>query len=206
MKRQLVEVIVPVYLSQPSLYPIVERCLQSLRDTHPDFKILLVNDASPLPVPDNWQELCDTYLSFDENKGYVGTVNQALSAATGDIIVVANSDLFFKAGDLERFTALPDHTIASPADTASYPDDRFGAIFGLTRATYEFLGPLDSRYKHFYADNEYYERAKTKGVSIIKWYDIVIEHAEGATYKTIDKEALLEADWITKELINRGTM
>ncbi len=191
--------VVPLYINHESLYPIVERFFDSLKEHYPDLDLVTVDDASPLPHD------FKVTVKNEDNFGFTTTVNHGLLKAFHDpevnIVIVANDDLTFKAGDLERFFEL-DSTkpiIASPMDTSASSDDRFGSIWGITRAAYEKLGPLDARYKHFYSDMEYYLRAKKKGVEIIKWYDITVEHPESATYKHVAKEELLEEDRKTYE-------
>lgn len=185
-----ISIVIPIYYCDPSLFIPIETCLSTLHSCYPWFEVILVNDASPLDLPPHW----DITVENPVNMGYTYSVNRGLEAATGDILIVANDDLEFFLGSLDRFLTLADGVIASPADTASGDMDGFGAIFGMTRATYETIGPLDERYRHFFSDTEYRERADKKGIGIIKWKDIVIPHRESATYKFVDKEALLAQD------------
>lgn len=196
---RLLEVIIPVYLSEPSLYPIVSECLESLYHTYPDISVRVVNDCSPLPFPDEWLDWVSYYQKMFENRGYTAAVNAGLRTSEADIMVIANDDLIFKTGDLDRFSELEGLVIGSPMDTAASPDDAFGAVWGLTREAFELLGPLDESYKHFFSDREYYERAKLKGVRIEKWLETTIDHRESATYKTVNKEELFALDLATYE-------
>lgn len=185
-------VVVPLYVSDPSLYPIVTRSLDSLTSLgiHP----ITVDDASPLkhgfPVV-CWNE---------RNGGFTAAVNLGLSyyhrhyLAYGDIVVIMNDDIIMTEECMDRFKTLKGLQIASPADTASSPDDRFGSCWAMTREVYELLGPLNEDYKHFFSDLDYYNRAKEAGVEITKWRDIVLEHPESSTYKTLDKDKLLAED------------
>lgn len=193
-RNRLVEIILPVYIATPALYPIINRCLESLHEYYPDISVRVVDDGSPEAFPQEWLEYIDVIQKQFDNRGYVRTVNHGLASSEADILIVANDDLVFKKGDLDRFYGLADMVIASPADTASSPDDRFGAIFGMTRNTYMLLGPLDESYVHFYADLEYYDRAKQTGVTIEKWPEIVVDHSESATYKHVNKNELLAKD------------
>ena len=190
MSTPPIEIVVPVYLHQPSLYPIVQRCFDSLRVCYPDIPILGIDDGSPLTCPADWPIVARNPV----NLGFTATVNRGLELTTADTIIIANDDLTFHHGDLDRYLTLPEKTIASPADTASSPDNRFGAIWGMRRSVYELLGGLNEELKHFFSDRDYYQRALAAGIEVIKWQDIVIDHIESATYKNIDKEALFAQD------------
>lgn len=185
----LISVIIPIYYCDLSLFLPIQSCITAIQENYPDFELILVDDCSPLPV-NNWP-----ITSYnEENRGFTATVNKGLAKATGDVLIALNDDITVKKGQLDRFIDLRDMEIASPADTSSSPDDKFGACWGMTARTYRFLGPLDEQYRNFYSDLEYYQRAKKEGVEIIKWYDIVLEHPESSTYKLLDKEVLLNDD------------
>lgn len=185
-----IAILVPLYVCDNSLYPIITRFFDSLNKYYPDIPIYVVDDASPLPHG------FPVTVRNETNLGFTKTVNKLLELAKEDIMIIANDDLVIGPGQLDSFKSLKDNQIASPRDTASSPDDKFGSIWGMTRKTYKKLGPLDEQYRNFYSDVEYYNRAKRKKVEIVKWNDIVIEHIESATYKTLDKEKLLEQDRI----------
>lgn len=189
-------IVIPIYYCDPALFLPIEMCLSTLRACYPWVDPILIDDASPLPLPSHW-EIAETNPI---NLGYTATVNKGLAMADGDILVVCNDDLQFYPHCLDRYLDLEDMVIASPADTASGDMEGFGAIFGMTRTTYELLGPLDERMKHFYSDTEYIERAKRKGVENVKWKDIVLEHPESSTFKLLgNKEELLAEDRETWE-------
>lgn len=185
-----VSVIVPVYVATPALYPVIEHFFASLQENYPDFEIIAVDDASPHPCLSSWP----IALRHDSNQGFTATVNTGLDMAQGDILVIANDDLTIKAGDLDRYRKLRDNTIASPCDTSSDDTNHFGAIWGMTRQTYDLLGPLNPAYRHFWSDRDYFDRALAAGVQIVKWRDITIDHEESATYSLVDKQTLLEED------------
>lgn len=185
-----IDIVVPVYLNHLSLYPIIQRFFDSLKKHYPGLPIIAIDDASPLPLPEDWPI---TYRNI-VNLGYTKTVNFGIRFSGADLVIVANDDLTFKPGDLDRYLGLPPNTIASPRDTASSPDDLFGSIWGARKDVFATVGLLDENLKHFYSDRDYYDRAKKAGVDVIKWEDIVVDHIESATYKNIDKEKLLQKD------------
>ena len=62
-----------------------------------DLEIVVSDDCSPDPFPDG-----DGYVLIrrDENGGFSSNVNSAASAATGEYIVILNSDLTLQPGTL----------------------------------------------------------------------------------------------------------
>ncbi len=191
-----VSIIIPIYYCDPSLFITIETCLSTLSVTYPWFEVVLVDDCSPLEIPPHW----DITYTNPVNLGYTRTVNRGLMEATGDVLIVANDDLQFYPGCLDRFLELPDNVIASPADTASGSLDGFGAIFGMSRNTFNLMGLLDEQYRHFYSDQEYQERAEKLGVEVVKWKDIVIPHPESSTFKVLgNKDQLLDQDRVIYE-------
>lgn len=82
-----ISVIVPVYNVEPFLH----RCVDSiLRQTEPDFELILVDDGSP----DHCGEICDAYADRDQRVRVIHKKNGGLSSARNAGIdwVFANSD------------------------------------------------------------------------------------------------------------------
>lgn len=191
----MVSFVVPIYYCDPTLYLPIVRCLSSITPyTYVGHDYVFIDDASPLSLPPEWPI---TWTS-NTNQGFTKSVNLGLESAFAvddvDIVIVMNDDIEMTPDCFDRFKEISGLQIASPADTASSPDDRFGACWGMTREVYELLGPLNEEYKHFFSDVDYYERALEAGVEIIKWKDIVLNHSESSTFKTLDKESLLNED------------
>lgn len=183
-----ISVIIPLYYCSPSLYIPLQKCFNSLSALEEDFELIVVDDASPLDHGFPFT------LINTENQGFTATVNKGLAHATGDILIVMNDDIELSKECFWRFKGLTGLQIASPADTASSPDDRFGACWAMTREVYDLLGPLNSKYRNFYSDLDYYNRAKAADVEIIKWHDLVLDHPESSTYKLLNKKTLLSED------------
>ncbi len=187
----MVSIVIPLYYCSPNLYLPLQRCFNALSALKGDFELIVVDDASPLdhnfPVTS----------IHSENKGYTATVNAGLKKTKGSVIIVMNDDIVITQECYDRIVKHflhHSHGIVSPADTASSPDDRFGALFAMNKATYKLLGGLNERYTHFFSDRAYYDRAKRLKIDITKWHDIILDHAESSTYKELDKEALLAVD------------
>jgi len=186
-KHTSIDAVVPLYLNHSSLYPIINDFFESMK-LYPDIKLVVIDDCSPLPTL-NWP----VTTRNKTNRGYTATVNKGLSMTTADVILVLNDDLKIKKGDLDRYYSISEG-IYSPRDTASDNTDRFGAIWGMNRETYIKMGNLNEKFKHYFSDLDYYNRAKEKGISVIKWEDIVVEHKESATYRNENKAKLFNED------------
>ena len=157
----------------------------------------MIDDCSPEPPPwlMTWKN--------EKNLGYTATVNGGLGFAfqDADIVIVANDDLEFREGDLDKFLTLKKKGIYFPSDSASGDLECFGSIWGMNKKTYKILGKLNENYKHFFSDRDYYERAIKKGIPVVNWPEIVVKHHESATYNTIDKSSIYKKD---KELYQRN--
>ena len=186
-KHTKIDCVVPLYVNDSSLYPIINDFFESMK-LYPDIRLIVIDDCSLLPTL-NWP----ITLRNEKNLGFTATVNRGLSMTTADVIIVLNDDLKIKKGDLDRYYLIGEG-IYSPRDTASDNTDRFGAIWGMDRETYEKMGNLNEKYKHYFSDLDYYNRAKEKGIPVLKWHDLVVEHKESATYKHRDKDKLFTED------------
>lgn len=183
-------IIIPVYFHKVELYPIIQRCLDSIKEHYPEAELILIDDGSPLDTSD-WPI---TYKK-PKSTGFTNTVNEGLHRATNDIIVVMNDDITLKAGDLDRFYEINAVGIYSPKTDDEGDGDKFGSIWGMNRETYERMGDLDEKFPHYFSDTEYYNKAKRLEIPITKWYDIIITHESGATYKELEnREELYEQD------------
>jgi len=184
-------IIVPIYYKL-ELYLIIQECLDSLKRYYPDFNLITIDDCSPEPIPPDW---LITWQN-EKNLGYTKTINRGLKFAfkKADIVIIANDDLEFKKGDLDKFRKIKDIGIYFPRDSASGALDTFGSIWGMNKATFQKLGLLNEKYKHFFSDRDYYQRALKFKIPIIKWDDICITHHESATYNILNKKELFKED------------
>lgn len=185
-------IVTPIYINHESLYPIVQKFFDTLKENYPTLPVVVVDDASILH-----HEFPVTLLN-KENRGYTYTINRGMEYAflkeQADIVIVMNDDLEIIPNSLDALCEITGLTIASPRDTAADDTDSFGSIFALTRETYQLLGGFDEKYRHFYSDKDYQQRAYANGVAVIKIRDVVIPHHESATYKFTEKKQLLERD------------
>lgn len=189
--RRKISLIIPAYYANEDLKKMTMDCIASAGEV--DELILQVD-----PI----------------GEGYSKTVNKALRAATGDILVIGNNDLVFPEGWLEEllwpldegydiatcWTSDQDYYLAE--DTIE-EGAKFGSLFAMTRQVYETLGGFDEQFKGYFADLDYRSRAIAAGAGIGKNLGLVVEHQAKATYKVTDPDdneylramRLYEAKW-----------
>lgn len=193
MSADKTSLIIPVYSTTEQSVLMIEHCLGSLQYGRPD-EVIVVDDGSPLT--NNFYGV-DKIITLDQNSGYTVAVNAGLEAATGDIIIIGNSDLTFQPGWLEGIL-LP---LQEGCDVSSIVTsdqgymtadkttigDRFGSLWAMKRAVYEDLGGLDeSLGRGYFTDTDYYLRLKEKNYRIGKNWRALVEHVGGATFKVTD--------------------
>ena len=195
-----ISIIIPIYFCELSLYKIIDKCLSSLSKYYPQIEKVLVDDGSPLDCA-SWP----ITVRNKTNLGYSGAVNEGIKKATGKILIIANDDLEFKQGDLDRFLSLNPHQLGiySPKTTDEGEGDRFGSLWGMSRHTYNKIGELRSFGKGYFEDIDYYQRAKLLNIPIIKWHDVIVEHKGKATFNLLSDDHYEIAKKKYKELYGR---
>lgn len=114
MPEPKLSVIVPVYSADPYLHGMFrDLFLDGLRRNAdaPGLELVVVDDASPLRTETEaaareaaaWARV--RYLRNPANLGYLKSCNAGLAAATGDLLVLCNSDTRFCPGALRRMSA-----------------------------------------------------------------------------------------------------
>jgi GT2 family glycosyltransferase len=180
---------IPIFY-KTQLYVIIEKCLDSIEKYYPDVPVITIDDGSPVKCP------FATTLKNEKNLGYVKSINKLMEYAfkTADIVIVLNDDLEITKGSLDYLMKIEGLTIASVQDTSGTNNLMFGSNFALTKKTYKLLGGFNEKFKNYFADREFYERALDKGVKIIKDFSVVLPHHESATMKLVGKEELFKED------------
>lgn len=178
----MIDIIVTIYFNRIELYPIIMETLDSYKKfSHPNMRLVLCDDHSPLDIVDFLQHADEVFIQ-DSNKGYVANVNQGLKESKADIIVAVDDDIIFNADIMDKIQTIK-NGIYYPTwegETKS-DDDKFGFFWGLDRKTLDKLGYLDERFKHYFADTDLWKRAKIEGVELFKWWDCPVVHHGAST-------------------------
>lgn len=161
-------------------------------DDVPDsVEFIAVDDGSPVA----FSNCFGTTITLPENQGYTHAVNRGLESASGDTLVVGNSDITFYPGWLTGLVRTLDKydiaTIPTSDQTWETRDevtegDKFGSLFAMTRKAYQKLGPLDERFRGYFVDLAYRRKALDAGLTIGKNWKYLVEHKAKATYSRVD--------------------
>lgn len=109
--RSLTSVIIPLYNNAE----YTKLCVNSLYDsTDCDFELILVDNASSDETPEYLKELQKrrnniVVITNKVNLGFPGAVNIGIKVSRGEYLVIANNDLLFTRGWLERMIELAEH-------------------------------------------------------------------------------------------------
>jgi len=125
----------------------IQSCLNALnKQTFHDFEIILINNASPEPLPQDfftqYPTLNINYFHLDHNLGFAGGNNYAAALAKGRFLVLLNSDAFPREAWLENVTSAiqrhPECFFASKLIMAQQKDrlDGEGDIYHISGLTW----------------------------------------------------------------------
>lgn len=185
----MISIIIPIYIANKKLLEVVERCIRSLEmSTNELYDLVTVDDESPISYP--------ATIKHKFNTGYAKSVNDGFRAAKGDILIVANDDIEFVEGTIEKLLKMLEDTSIGIASlptsdedtrlTGGYIEDaKFGSIWATRRDVLENVGLLDEDFPHYFNDTEFYQRVR-KQYRIVKDTSLVIPHIGKATYSIVD--------------------
>lgn len=203
----MISIIIPCYWANEELVSITIKCLNSLNDTtdNEPQQVLVIDDGSPLKEEfvDNTDfiQQIET-IKRERNGGYAAAVNTGLFYAKGNILIICNNDIEFLQPDWLDHLLYPikndqaDISLIRQTDTDGWNtdtkytyNDKFGALWAMTREAYEKLGPMDERFgKGLFEDLDYWRRAQDAGLTIIKNHAGLVEHKGKATFKEVDPD------------------
>lgn len=172
----MVSLLIPAYYANEELKKMTELCIESVGDGI-DELILQID-----PV----------------GEGYSKTINKALRASTGDILVLGNNDLLFPKNWLTGLLKVLDEgfDIATcwTSDQDYELDDvvkeggKFGSLFAMKRTVYDTIGGFDEQFTGYFTDTDYRLRAEWAGFRIGMNCGLVVQHEAKATYKVTDPD------------------
>lgn len=93
-----ISVVVPVYKSEKTLYPLVERLCKSLKQVSENYEVILIEDGSPFQDWKIIEKICKEFhntkaIKLSRNFGQHQAITAGLDLAQGEWIVVMDCDL-----------------------------------------------------------------------------------------------------------------
>lgn len=99
---QVISIVILAY----DQHEMTAECLLAVRRTVQHAEIVFVDNGSATPYAKPYMGFLDVqFIRNEVNQGFPRAVNQAIAAATGDIIVLLNNDVIVTPGWLEKVTA-----------------------------------------------------------------------------------------------------
>jgi len=198
------DIIVPNYVTDVSL-AIVTKCLQSVRQFSSNYRLILIDNASPAfsRLKANLYAGATVVIN-QENVGFVKAVNQGLRLSTAPYVVILNNDTVVVSPWLERMRAEFQGAVGL-VGPRSQPN---GTISGLlpyrrstilpvgsmlvffcvmiSRAVLDKVGCLDEEFGVGLGDDdEYCYRAQQAGFELCFLGDLVILHHHKVTFRQL---------------------
>lgn len=210
-------VVIPVY----NAVEYLKQTLWSLEDNVDLDELILIDDGSDFETAQFLDSIIylgkRLIVKHQEHSWFNKTINYGVALATGDYILVLNSDVqLSKDLDKHLIDSLASCTIACPYEQVGkklitldpmikkvHPEMIKGACFMFKKSDREKLFPIPDSLTHWCGDNYLADRAqKFDGVTFNS--DAVIKHAISQSGKLIDKATYNKI--IKKDLINYQKM
>ena len=202
------DIIIPNYVTEQSR-EMVSNCLNSIRLYSSDYRLILVDNASP--ALESIEKELDRHphllIRNTTNLGFVQAVNQGLQASTAPYVVLLNNDTEVVPSWLERLRAQLVGTVglAGPRSnlngtlSASMPDLTpvvlpkpsmlvFFCVM-IRRNVIESVGLLDEKFGVGLGDDDdYCHRAQAAGFDLCYVGDLVVFHYHKMTFRSLYSE------------------
>jgi O-antigen biosynthesis protein len=169
----MISVIIPHWGMDDELNAALKRCVNSL-EGH-DELVLVINDGI----------------------GFGPAVNQGLSLANGDYLIIVNNDTILESGNLAD---LCDPEAVTVPQMKGQIDNNPRAFYCMPRWVYEKVGGYDERFTYgYFEDDDLMRRWIDAEVPIRTVPSVHVDHVGGLTMKKLQHELIYERN---KELFN----
>lgn len=198
LKEYKYSVIVLIYHRSQDLVGMTLNCLGSVFNAidRNETEIILVDNGST--VRHKWEDIVDTYIRFNENKGISRGWNAGLRLSRGKYKVILGDDVVVRPNflqALQKAMDMPECGVANihvehlPADIGCKEHYRWfsGACFMLTQNTIDKVGYFDeSIFPCNTEDWDYWLRTYQAGLKLYRNFAMSIQHKEGQTVHAPD--------------------
>jgi GT2 family glycosyltransferase len=189
-------VIVLIYHRTPELVQMARNCITSIKNSSQDYELIIVDNGSTERYA--WENECDTYIRFNQNKGISAGWNAGLKASRGKYKVVLGDDTILHKGYLEALQEamdMPDCGVANvhvqhlPHGEGVIENYKWfsGACFMLKQKTLERVGYFDEGiFPCNHEDWDYWVRTYQAGLKLYVNFTFTVQHLEGQTLHAPD--------------------
>ena len=187
--RPRASVVIPVWSASPDLVEVARATVARVREvSEDDLEVIVIDNGSPFgPSP-----LGDITVRNTENLGVSPAWNQGIRIASGEVVIVLNSDCRVEPGwdRALRHAACDGRRLAFPytdhGDGAGVrqPDQAgtAGWCFALHRDLFTELGPFDVGFAPaFFEDTDYWHRAWERDVELTPVPAAIVHHERRTT-------------------------
>jgi len=192
MEKITYSIICPIYNHKQEGLKVTSVCLDSVVKYSKDYELIVVDDASPIPVADR---RADVFIGHKKNKGLSPSWNDGIKIARGDYLVLVNSDIEVCENWLKKMkdAFTDDVGVVAPAvehlpNNPQQPPHQWfpGSCFMLKRETIEKVGLFDERFIPFYfEDTDFWVRILKAKLKMVRVFDVFIKHKESFTIKDL---------------------
>lgn len=212
--KGLTSIIIPVYLTDYSLFHYTGHCIGSVREhTNADktpYEIIVVDNGSPLRHPDPSMYKADKYVRNEKNLGVTEAWNQGIRVSQGEYICLLNNDTMvfdYWLEDMQKSLTKLDLVMATPMygdpfarakeseikrkawvdkeiDEA-FSDFRDFACVLTKRELFEELGIFDEQFLTYAQDSDFLKRMDEAGKKYASNKAVSIFHIINATGGTM---------------------
>lgn len=189
-------VIILIYHRTPELVAMARDCVASVKNSSSDYELIIIDNGSTERY--EWENECDTFIRFSENKGISRGWNAGLRNARGKYIIVLGDDVIVHKGyleELQKAMDMPNAGVANvhvqhlPHGEGIIENYKWfsGACFMLKQKTIEKAGYFDEGiFPCNYEDWDYWTRVYQAGLKLYTNYGFTVQHKEGQTVHAKD--------------------
>ena len=212
--KGLTSIIIPIYLKSYPLFHNTGNTIGSIREhTNLPYEIVVVDDASPIQLPDPSMYKAEKYTRNPENEGVTKSWNKGIRISQGEYICLMNNDVMvfdhwledlqesLKYKDLIAATPMYGEPFARAVESAKRREKYQGMIgesfsefedFSCVlakRDLFNELGLFDERYLNYVQDVDFKRRMKEAGKTYASTKKVATFHIIGATSGEIKETA-----------------
>ena len=175
-----ISVVIPILNKWPDTVEFTKKTIETVR-AYKNAEIILINNYKE---DENTYD-CDKYIVNNDNVGVSKAWNQGLRVATGEYIMILNSDIELPNNWAEEMIK-HDGIIFPHVNNIQPKIDQFafpwvhGCCFMAKREVFEKIGEFDERFFAYYEDADYWKRAVIAGMQPSR-ANILVKHAINAT-------------------------